>query len=119
MSVGIAIEHLPAAQAATLRELAEAVGDDFVREIFDDLCRDGAARVEQMSAAVAGADAEAVARGAHTLGSMALSLGFDALGGVCRRMELHALQGRLDEAATLLPELHAGFAAVAPVRDAL
>jgi HPt (histidine-containing phosphotransfer) domain-containing protein len=92
-------EVYPAEQTACLLEMIGFAGPDFVAELLEDLWRDGGTRSLEMGAALAAGDAPNLERSAHTLKSMARTLGFERLGAACTCAELIARNGRLDDAA--------------------
>ena len=85
-----------------LTELRASVqGDtDFVRELVEAYVADSAELIDAIEAAVAGADADALVRPAHTLKSSSATLGAMTVSATARALEAAARSGTLDDEAT-------------------
>ena len=77
--------------------LASVEGDtDFVIELIAAFLADGATQLDEIEAALAAGDAEAVVRPAHTLKSASATLGAMRLAASARTLELAGRSGALD-----------------------
>ena len=83
--------------AAALAELLETVGDDreFLAELVDTYLADSPNLFAELRAAIAGDDAAAARRAAHSLKSTSASFGANTLAAQCREMEAAAGAGDL------------------------
>ena len=113
-------KSLDAGQRARLVELADVTEDRFVVELLDDFERDGASYAEDIRSALAANDLAAVRLAAHSLKSMAYTLGFDDVGGACEGIEGVCRQSGGDPAAmaTHLHVVAEGIGQSAHVREA-
>lgn len=105
-----------AKQIACLDRLAAAVGAEFVQELLDDMCRDGAERVAEMRAALAANDPGTLSRSAHSCKGMVLTLGFTAWGEGCQRLETLAREGSMAGLRMLVEEVAHHFDAALACR---
>ena len=106
-------EDLPVLDAALLDELRASVGGDeeFVRELAAAYLAEGPQHIEQIAAAAAAADAEAIVRPAHTLKSSSAALGAARLSGISRQIEFAGREGRAADLAPLAQEARTAWAA--------
>ena len=83
---------------AALAELLETVGGDrdFLAELVETYRADCPLLLAELGAAVAGGDAPAARRAAHTLKSTSASMGALGLAAQCREIEAAAAAGDLD-----------------------
>jgi HPt (histidine-containing phosphotransfer) domain-containing protein len=90
----------PVLDASVLAELSASVGGDraFVTDLIDAYLTDGAQQVEQVEAAVAAGDPEALVRPAHTLKSSSATVGATRLAAIARELEFAGREGRVDDA---------------------
>lgn len=88
--------------------LTERFDADFAAELLAEFRAAGRVRVLEARRAATRGDAVTVERAAHTLGSMALTVGFQELGSLCRTMEARIRVWGL--AGVELPPLEAAFA---------
>ncbi len=98
-----------------LNTLRESLGDDdeFLAELIETFMQDSPEQLAAARAGVAGGDAEAVRRAAHSLKSNSASFGAMSLADLCGRLEEHGKQGDLSAAKALLPEVEAAYASAA------
>lgn len=89
-------------------ELKDVMGDDFSL-LVDSFIRDGQQRLEAISSAVAGQDAETMRAQAHSFKGSSSNLGAVQVRECCLAMETLATQGQLDQAAALLAKLEEAF----------
>lgn len=89
---------------AALTRLLDTVGDDpaFVAELMADYLADSVELVQGLAPACAAADAEALRRRAHTLGSTSAAFGAERLAALCRELESCAQTGDCAAAAPLV-----------------
>lgn len=74
-------------QMNQLRELAATTDPGFVAELLEDFERDGAVYFREIMDAIGSGEVERLRLAAHSLKSMGRSLGFEALGRACERIE--------------------------------
>ncbi|MGD8701267.1 MAG: Hpt domain-containing protein [Desulfosarcina sp.] len=84
-----------------LKALAEKIGleEDEYRELAELFLETGRVDFEQMETALDAADADEVSRRAHTLRGASGNLGIMAVHEVAKRIEMAAIDNRLDDAA--------------------
>lgn len=92
--------ELPALDETVLDELGASVGGDrsFVIDLIEAYLADGGQHVEQVEAAIASADTDALVRPAHTLKSSSATVGASRLAAMARELELAGREGRIDDA---------------------
>ena len=106
---------VPAAlDRAALDELAEMTGGDpeFLGELIDTFCVDGANLLATLGTSASSGDAVALRRAAHTLKSNARTFGAIALGEVCREIEERAARGVLEGVDGLVERARGEYPAV-------
>ena len=88
----------PILDESVLAELMDSTGNDmeFVRDLVETYLAEAPAQVEGIAVAVAGADAAALVRPAHTLKSSSATMGAMRLSAVARRLEMAGRSGELD-----------------------
>ena len=88
----------PVLDQAVIDELRAATGDDeaFIVDLVETYLTEGAANLEDMLAAAAAIDAEAIVRPAHTLKSSSASLGAMRLSTICKAIEEAGRASRTD-----------------------
>ena len=98
-----------------LKELGEKIGleEDEYRELAELFLETGMADFEQMKTALDAADASEVSRRAHTLSGASGNLGIMAMYEVAKRIEMAAIDNRLEDAAADAKELKGLFDEVA------
>lgn len=100
------------ATIATLRELSP--GDDsFLREIIGIYLHDSPVRIAEIRTGIATSDAALLTRAAHSLKGSSGNFGALRLQAASKEVEQLANEGRVAEAAALLPRLEAEFQQVA------
>jgi HPt (histidine-containing phosphotransfer) domain-containing protein len=89
----------PILDETVLAELVTSTGNDlaFVRDLVETYLAEAPAQVEGIAVAVAGADAAALVRPAHTLKSSSATMGALRLSAIARRLELAGRSGVLDQ----------------------
>ena len=100
----------------TFANLVEMTGGemDFVDELVDTFLEDGRNQVDALQAALAGGEAEALVRPAHSLKTGSLSVGALRLGELCRALEEDARRpGAVADAADRVAEIRTALAAAA------
>lgn len=90
---------------ATFKELQDAAGADFAKELVDTFLEDAPSMLAQLRTALAAGDADAFRRAAHSLKSNGLTFGALALGQAARELEhqglAHAVSSGTDGVAPL------------------
>ena len=115
---GRAAAAIPVVDVAKLETHLE--GDpDMIREIIDAYLRDHPVREREMTEALAHKDSSALARVAHTVKGLLLTLGAAPAGDVALRVEILARCGNLVEADAALRDLRAEMARVVPALHAI
>ena len=89
----------------TLRDLDENGSMDLAREIFSAFLATAEQGVAQVQAAIHAGDAKALGHAAHALKSSTANVGAQTLSGCYRQLEKFGREGRLVEAAALLPDV--------------
>jgi HPt (histidine-containing phosphotransfer) domain-containing protein len=97
----------PLIDPAVFAELADSVGEDFVRELVETFATEAATMRSDLRAALAQRDAERFRRAAHSLKSNAQTFGARRLAHAARALEL----GGLPSEAAALDALEADLAA--------
>jgi len=88
----------PILDETVLAELMASTGNDlaFVRDLVETYLAEAPAQVEGIAVALAGADAAALVRPAHTLKSSSATMGALRLSATARRLEMAGRSGALD-----------------------
>ena len=88
----------PILDETVLAELMASTGNDlaFVRDLVETYLAEAPAQVEGIAIALAGADAAALVRPAHTLKSSSATMGAVRLSAIARRLEIAGRSGALD-----------------------
>jgi HPt (histidine-containing phosphotransfer) domain-containing protein len=88
----------PILDETVLAELMASTGNDlaFVRDLVETYLAEAPAQVEGIVIALAGADAAALVRPAHTLKSSSATMGAARLSAIARRLEMAGRSGALD-----------------------
>lgn len=88
----------PILDETVLAELVASTGNDlaFVRDLVETYLAEAPAQVEGIAVAVAGADAAALVRPAHTLKSSSATMGAVRLSAIARRLEMAGRSGAMD-----------------------
>ena len=91
-------DQAPLLDHAVIDELRESVGGDtaFVTELIETYLAEAPGQIDEIVAAAASGDAEAVIRPAHTLKSSSASLGAARLAQLAREIEFAGREGRAD-----------------------
>lgn len=114
--VAIAPRSRSAAPVIDVAKLEANMEDDadMIREIVETFLRDQPQRERELTEALARGDAPTLARAAHTVKGLMLTLGASAAGDVALRLEILARCGNLADAESVLGELRRGMAEVSP-----
>jgi CheY-like chemotaxis protein len=91
--------------AAALESLRELGGDDFLAEVIDTFLADVPILLATLRRALDEGDAAEVRRAAHTLKSNGATLGATEFAELCRALEQHAKDGRLEGAPGLVAQV--------------
>jgi CheY-like chemotaxis protein len=83
-------------EASALQNLRDLGGVEFLAEVVDVFLADAPALIASLRTTLERQDAEELRRAAHTLKSNGSTLGAAAFADVCRTVEQHAKDGRLD-----------------------
>ena len=81
---------------ATVEELKQMSGPDFINELIDAFLDDAPKMISQMDAALTARDVESLRRNAHSLKSNANTFGATELGGLAKELEMMARENNLD-----------------------
>jgi CheY-like chemotaxis protein len=100
-----------------LRDMGGGAPDAFLRRLADAYMRNADADLTRLSSAIAGADAELLAKAAHRLKSASANVGATTLSCLCRDLEVDARAGRIDRAGTLVAAIRGEHARVAAALD--
>jgi PAS domain S-box-containing protein len=101
---------------AALESLRELGGDEFVAEVIDTFLADAPALLEALRLSLEREDADELRRVAHTLKSNGATLGAERFSEVCRELEQHAKESRLDGAGELVGRIEQEYGSL---REAL
>jgi HPt (histidine-containing phosphotransfer) domain-containing protein len=90
-------DELPVLDGSVLDELRASVGgdEDFVRDLVQTYLLEGPQHMDQVAAAAARADAEAIVRPAHTLKSSSAALGATRMSAISKQIEFAGREGRV------------------------
>jgi HPt (histidine-containing phosphotransfer) domain-containing protein len=94
---------------ATYNQLKDLMGGDFLVELIDTYITETAALVEQLSQALAGGEAVAFERIAHSIKSSSASLGALSLSQQARELEMMGKANELSGASEKLEQMVANF----------
>ena len=105
-------DELAVLDNSVLDELRASVGDDeaFIRDLIETYLAEGPQHMEQIAAAAARADAEAIVRPAHTLKSSSAALGAARLSAISRQIEFAGREGRVADLAALAGQAQTAWA---------
>ena len=81
---------------ATVEELKQMSGADFINELIDAFLEDAPHMIENMRTAAAVADVETFRRNAHSLKSNAYTFGAAELGELARQLEIMGRENNLE-----------------------
>lgn len=99
---------------ATLNELRDTVGAEFVVELVETFLEEAPAMIAELRATLAGGDAEAFRRAAHSLKTNANTFGAQVLGAAALALE----QGGLPDDTAVLDALDSLYAQTAAALQA-
>jgi PAS domain S-box-containing protein len=91
--------------AAALRNLRDLGGAEFLAEVVDVFLAEAPALIASLRGSLERQDVEELRRAAHTLKSNGSTLGAAAFAELCRTVEQHAKEGRLDGLAQLVDRI--------------
>jgi HPt (histidine-containing phosphotransfer) domain-containing protein len=92
-------------EAAALQNLRDLGGAEFLAEVVDVFLADAPALITSLRSSLEGQDTEELRRAAHTLKSNGATLGAAAFAELCRTVEQHAKDGRLDGVSQLVDRI--------------
>lgn len=101
-----------------LDELKVVMGDDFPL-LIETFVGDSGPRLEQIGAAIASGDADALRRSAHSFKGSAGNMGARELAALCQQLESLGRDGRVDGAAGLLDAARREYRLVCDALDAM
>ena len=104
---------MTAIDLATFRQLQEAAGADFVRELVDTFLEEAPAMLGELQGAFAVRDADKFRRVAHSLKSNSNTFGALALGSMAKELELAGLDRVLEKNREPLVDLAQEYSRVA------
>ena len=111
----------PAIDPEKLAELEELVSPELVLEIQESFVESAPGAIAQMRTALTSADADTLARAAHSLKSSSLNVGAVILSQLCKELEQLARAGSLDDCKPLVQQASAEydrvFAVMQPAPD--
>lgn len=113
--MNVATQHL---DSDTVQELRAVMGSEFAN-LLRTFATDSAMRIEHIERAIAGGDADALRRAAHSFKGSSGNMGAQRLSDLCRRIEEFARDGALDACISLVAQLPHEFAQVRQELDAL
>ena len=96
-----------------LRALSPDGGTEFLRELIEIFLQDVPARLAEIDAGLAHADAVGVARAAHTIKGSSSNFGAKRLANAAHEVEMHGKTGNLPAAGAGVPPLRSEFDLVA------
>jgi CheY-like chemotaxis protein/HPt (histidine-containing phosphotransfer) domain-containing protein len=97
---------------ATLQELSESTGPDFLSQLIADFVQDTTASLEALWVAVRAGNAEALAQVAHALKGSSASIGALGMADLCAALQVLGQHGAVMEAAPLVEQLVDEFSRV-------
>jgi HPt (histidine-containing phosphotransfer) domain-containing protein len=92
-------------EADALQNLRDIGGEDFLIEVVDVFLADAPALITSLCRSLEHQDTEELRRAAHTLKSNGSTLGATAFANLCRTLEQHAKDGRLDGVSPLVDQI--------------
>ncbi len=92
-------------EAAALQNLRDIGGVDFLIEVVDVFLADAPALITSLRSSLERRDTEELRRAAHTLKSNGATLGAMVFADLCRTVEQHAKDGRLDGVSQLVDQI--------------
>jgi PAS domain S-box-containing protein len=92
-------------EAAALESLRDLGGEDFLIEVVDVFLADAPALITSLRSSLERQDTEELRRAAHTLKSNGLTLGATVFAELCRTVEQHAKDGRLDDVSQFVDQI--------------
>ena len=92
-------------EAAALQNLRDLGGVEFLAEVVDVFLADAPALITSLRSSLERQDTEELRRAAHTLKSNGSTLGAAAFAELCRTVEQHAKDGRLDGVSQLVDRI--------------
>jgi CheY-like chemotaxis protein len=92
-------------EASALEQLRDFGGAEFIAEVVDIFLADAPALIASLRSSLERQDAEELRRAAHTLKSNGSTLGAAAFAELCRTVEQHAKEGRIDSVPQLLDRI--------------
>jgi PAS domain S-box-containing protein len=99
-------------EAAALQNLRDLGGVEFLAEVVDVFLADAPALITSLRSSLERQDTEELRRAAHTLKSNGSTLGAAAFAELCRTVERHAKEGRLDGVSPLLDRIEQEYLTV-------
>jgi HPt (histidine-containing phosphotransfer) domain-containing protein len=106
-------------EAPALQNLRDLGGDDFLAEVIEAFLADAPALIASLRSSLERDDAEELRRAAHTLKSNGSTLGAMAFAELCRTVEQHAKDGRLDGVSQLVDRIERNYPALQEALAAL
>jgi CheY-like chemotaxis protein/HPt (histidine-containing phosphotransfer) domain-containing protein/anti-sigma regulatory factor (Ser/Thr protein kinase) len=103
-------------EAAALQNLRDLGGDEFLVEVVDVFLADAPVLITSLRSSLERHETEELRRAAHTLKSNGSTLGAAAFAELCRTVEQHAKDGRLDGVSQLVDRIEQEYR---PLREAL
>ncbi len=94
---------------ATMNDLKETVGADFVIELIDAYLQETPSLIEGLQRSLAGQDAVAFTRAAHSIKSSSASLGLLAFSAQAKELEMLGKESRLADARPKVDSLCTAF----------
>jgi HPt (histidine-containing phosphotransfer) domain-containing protein len=101
-----------ALDAAALQNLRDLGGVEFLAEVVDVFLADAPALITSLRSSLERQDTEELRRAAHTLKSNGSTLGAAAFAELCRTVEQHAKDGRLDGVSQLVDRIEQQYQTV-------
>ena len=101
-----------ALEAAALQNLRDLGGVEFLAEVADVFLADAPALITSLRSSLERQDTEELRRAAHTLKSNGSTLGAAAFAELCRTVEQHAKDGRLDGVSQLVDRIEQQYQTV-------
>ncbi len=99
-------------EAAALQNLRDLGGVDFLIEVVDLFLADAPALMTSLRSSLERQDSDELRRAAHTLKSNGSTLGATAFAELCRTVEQHARDGRLDGLSQLVDQIEQEYRAL-------
>ncbi|HEY1522798.1 MAG TPA: GAF domain-containing protein [Solirubrobacteraceae bacterium] len=96
-------------EATALQSLRDLGGAEFLSEVVDVFLADAPALIASLRTSMAGQDTDELRRAAHTLKSNGSTLGAVAFAKLCRTVEQHAKDGRLDGVSELVDQIEQDY----------